>query len=74
VVAFRPRTNRLKGSEMSRKAAASAPKAPVTREVVARTMAAVAPKHGGKIPAGSYVGRLQSRASTAAGSKKAGHQ
>lgn len=34
-------------------------KVPVTREAVVRTMKAVAPRSGGQIPTGSYVGKLQ---------------
>ncbi len=36
-----------------------APRNPVTREAVARTMKTVGSKHGGQVPAGSYVGALQ---------------
>lgn len=35
------------------------PAVPVTRDAVIRTMKAVAPKFGGRVPVGSYVGALQ---------------
>ena len=37
----------------------ASPAVPVTRDAVVRTMKAVAPKFGGRVPAGSYVGALQ---------------
>ena len=35
------------------------PRSPTTPAVVARVMGAVAKQHGGQVPAGHYVGRMQ---------------
>lgn len=67
-------TNTVKGSHMSKKAAARAPKAPVTRDVVARTMGAVAKKHGGQVPPRNYVGRLQRSEAARTGGKDGSQQ
>lgn len=38
------------------------PATPVTQHAASRAQSAVAKQHGGKVPAGSYVGRLQQAA------------
>jgi hypothetical protein len=48
---------------MSKKTSAQPrPVTPVTQHAASRTQSAVAKQHDGKVPAGSYVGRLQQAA------------